>query len=123
MGRSHYKSQAIFEATVIASAALKCGSGGTETITGFDKMQADDVVTGTLTATYARTQNASVTTQLRIGASGSIKLGSHQYIIFGSYKQMCSFYIERVVENILNCWKLFRAYLTTTYLVTESVNV
>ena len=124
MGRSHFTSEPIFNATVVASANIKCGSGGARTITGFDKLQGDDVVTGTVTATHAI-----------INTGGYIKLGSHQYIFFGSAANQSAveaaatavkylrILIERLVKNSLNCWKALRAYLTTTYLVKESVNV
>jgi len=117
MGRSHYRSEPIFCATIHASANLVGAKAGAAQLTGFDKIQGDDMVTGTLTATH-----------ITVNSTGYIKMGSHQYVFFGSAANQAAVKLlrllpEKVVENLSNCWKLFRAFLTTTYLVTENVNV
>ena len=74
MGRSHYRSEPIFCATIHASANIVGAMAGAAQLTGFDKIQADQMNCGSVVAT-----------QCLIGTGGKIKLGSHQYIIFGSY--------------------------------------
>lgn len=68
MGTSHFESNII-------------GHSGTETITGFDKFQADDVVCGTVTATLVTAVNIQAST--KVTASSYIKIGTQQYIFAG----------------------------------------
>jgi hypothetical protein len=80
MGTSHFDS----------SVAAK---GGDETITGFDKFQADDVVCGTLTATKVTVNSDLTAPTVKATTSAStpivkahsyIQLGTRQYIFFGN---------------------------------------
>ena len=60
---------------------------GDETITGFDKLQADEVVCGTITATLVKTPTIKATTSAStpiVKAHSYIQLGTRQYIFFGN---------------------------------------
>lgn len=63
MGTTHWRSNLV-------------GLAGSETITGFDRIQGDDVVCGTLTATKLSSGNLAVTNYVKCGTTMGIFWGS-----------------------------------------------
>ena len=74
MGTSHIESNMV-------------GKDGTETITGFQRMQADQMVCATVTATVLSAPTVTVTTQTTspiVDATSYVKIGTGKYIFSGN---------------------------------------